>query len=68
VQHKTGEVSTTRGVYRSNCKCRVPLTIRRDQVYPYCPVCHRDVTWLFVRALSAGEARPPSGSTSAEPR
>lgn len=60
MRHLTGEVSTTRGIYRSNCKCRSEITIRRDLTFPYCPKCHKSVTWLFVRSVFVEDGPPLS--------
>lgn len=58
MRHLTGEISATRGIYRSTCKCRTEITIRRDLSFPYCLTCHRSVTWLFVRSAFVEDGPP----------
>jgi hypothetical protein len=56
VQHNSGETAKHRGVYHSNCKCRVELAIRRGDPFPACPTCRKAVLWLYTRSPMGTES------------
>lgn len=60
---RTGECSTTTGVYRADCGCGLDVEIRRNDDAPVCPVCRKSVRWTFLRAT----LRPPPGASEPIP-
>jgi hypothetical protein len=47
---RTGDCSTTTGLYRSDCACRSLVQIRRAADAPVCPKCRKPVGWTFQRS------------------
>jgi hypothetical protein len=65
---RTGDCSTTTGLYQSDCKCRVQLQIRRGSDAPVCPKCERPVAWAFQRSTYMGAPPEALGSSGSDAR
>ena len=59
MKHPTADVATCRGVYLSDCRCRVEFTVARGMLFPPCPKCQQHVTWYFQRSVWADRPIPP---------
>jgi hypothetical protein len=62
---RTGDLSRTTGIYRSDCECDVSVEVKRGSPFPTCPICKESVDWAFRHSTFKPEI--PSREELAEP-